>query len=210
MIVSHPEHKLYLHLLPNYFLIEFHNRSIFCFIFDLIGKGVPNKRTQLFYTFNCIHGNILYGNIFQNLSKGICAEKPVSWNFLWIRSTYCFKYFQCKIFWLFYVHCWFKGFIQDRVIKATIFAAKHSTSSHCTKNEVFLQGFLRICLHLLKKSLVENFIFCAVSILYFKFLIQWFYWADIRSLKPILGRFSISKTLWNFRKLLVFWRFQDV
>ena len=48
MIVSHPEHKLYLHLLPNYFLIEFHNRSIFCFIFDLIGKGVPNKRTQLF------------------------------------------------------------------------------------------------------------------------------------------------------------------
>ena len=48
MIISHPEHKLYLHLLPNYFLIEFHNRSIFCFIFDLIGKGVPNKRTQLF------------------------------------------------------------------------------------------------------------------------------------------------------------------
>ena len=48
MIVSHPEHKLYLHLLPNYFLIEFHNQSIFFFIFDLIGKGVPNKRTQLF------------------------------------------------------------------------------------------------------------------------------------------------------------------
>ena len=77
-IISHLEHKLYLHLLPNYFLIEFHNQSIFCFIFDLIGKGVPNKRTQLFQTFNSIHGNILYGNISPNLSKGICAEKPVS------------------------------------------------------------------------------------------------------------------------------------
>ena len=47
-IVSHPEHKLHLHLLPNYFLIEFRKQSIFCFIFDLIGKGNPNKRTQLF------------------------------------------------------------------------------------------------------------------------------------------------------------------
>ena len=47
-IVSHPEHKLHLHLLPNYFLIEFHKQSILCFIFDLIGKGNPNKRTQLF------------------------------------------------------------------------------------------------------------------------------------------------------------------
>ena len=47
-IVSHPEHKLYLHLLPNFFLIEFHKQSLFCFIFDLIGKGNPNKRTQLF------------------------------------------------------------------------------------------------------------------------------------------------------------------
>ena len=47
-IVSHPKYKLYLHLLPNYLLIEFHKQSIFCFIFDLIGKGNPNKRTQLF------------------------------------------------------------------------------------------------------------------------------------------------------------------
>ena len=47
-IVSYPEHKLHLHLLPNYFLIEFHKQSIFCFIFDLVGKGNPNKRTQLF------------------------------------------------------------------------------------------------------------------------------------------------------------------
>ena len=31
---------------------------------------------------------------------------------------------------------------------------------HCTKNEV--SCFLRICLHLLQKSLMENFIFCAV------------------------------------------------
>ena len=41
---------------------------------------------------------------------------------------------------------------------------------HCTKNEVFIKvlsskcnqirGFLRIRLHLLEKSLMENFIFC--------------------------------------------------
>ena len=42
--------------------------------------------------------------------------------------------------------------------------------SHCTKNEVFhfskcdqIRGKLRICSHLLKKSLMEDFIFCAVS-----------------------------------------------
>ena len=33
--------------------------------------------------------------------------------------------------------------------------------SHCTKNEVFHWGFLRS--HLLKRSLMENFIFCAMS-----------------------------------------------
>ena len=139
----------------------------------------------------------------------------MSWNFLWIRSTYCFKYFQCKIFWLFYVHCWFTGFIQDRVVKATIFAAKYSTSSHCTQNEVFHRGFLRICLHLLKKSLVENFIFCAVSILYLSFLFSDFtaqisdllnpFWVDVPFLKPS----QTSENFWfsdafRMSRLLIF------
>ena len=34
---------------------------------------------------------------------------------------------------------------------------------HCTKNEVFHEEFIQF-LHLLKKSLMENFIFCAVKI----------------------------------------------
>ena len=49
--------------------------------------------------------------------------------------------------------------------------ASHSFSSvsrcHCTKNEVSFKDFfrkLRIWSHLLKKSLIENFIFCAVNL----------------------------------------------
>ena len=34
---------------------------------------------------------------------------------------------------------------------------------HCTKNEVFCGRKLRIWLHLLEKSLMKNFIFCAVK-----------------------------------------------
>ena len=36
---------------------------------------------------------------------------------------------------------------------------------HYTKNEVFNYNFLRIWSHLLKKSLMKNFIFCAVKII---------------------------------------------
>ena len=34
-----------------------------------------------------------------------------------------------------------------------------------------IRGFLRICSHLLKKSLMDNFIFCAVILLFFQCLV---------------------------------------
>ena len=46
----------------------------------------------------------------------------------------------------------------------------HSNNSHCTKNEVFTE--LQIWSHLLKKTLMENFIFCAVRIVNMIFLVH--------------------------------------
>ena len=73
---------------------------------------------------------------------------------------------------------------------------KYSKSRHCTKYEVFHSSFLRIWSHFLEKSLMEDYIFCAVRQFTIKVYYQVFKYCDIID-------FFISKRQF-FRKNFVY------
>ena len=82
------------------------------------------------------------------------------WCLFWARSSLTFR--QLRV-WIYYeTHTWHTVKVKNlenwEVLK----------KDHCTKNEVYIKDYfskrlLRIWSHLLKKSLMENFIFCSVN-----------------------------------------------
>ena len=66
-------------------------------------------------------------------------------------------------------------------------------------------SFLMILLHLLKKSLMENFIFCAVQkLILFSFILPYFFWMIEDCLCWVTQRNQVALVLMDFYNCLIF------
>ena len=123
---------------------------------------------SLRYLLHVLKGNLKIWKILKNLNQFISL---VVWLLF---CCCCFHSFFC--FW--YVFCWWtsKQSILTHFILTFCFnyfsTSQYSTHWYCTKMKFFIKhffsecdqirSFMQICSHLIKKSLMESFILCAV------------------------------------------------